>query len=85
MSTSDINSFSGDFKDLFDKWWLIREVGNFQVQVENFQTGIIVNFPNLIVTEPEYLLIRYPSDSDKKSMVDYSDNAGIYLIDEAEL
>jgi hypothetical protein len=41
------------------------------VQVENFQTGTIVNFPNLIVTEPEYLLIRYPSDTDKKSMVDY--------------
>ena len=60
-----------DFKDLFDKWWLIREVGNFQVQVENFQTGTIVNFPNLILTEPEYLLIRYPSDTDKKSMVDY--------------
>ena len=60
------------FTDFFDKWWLIREVNNFQVQVENFQSGIIVNFPNLIVTEPEYVFVRYPSDQDTESLTNYN-------------
>jgi hypothetical protein len=70
-----------NFKDLFDKWWLIREVGNYQVQVENFQTGIIVNFPNLIVTEPEHLLIRYPSETDKQSLLNYNKRHNINPVD----
>ena len=60
------------YTDLFDKWWLIRDVNNYKVQVENFQSGIIINFPNIIVTEPEYVFVRYPSEQDTESLINYN-------------
>ena len=52
------------FEDMFDTWWLIKSITNHNITVTSFSLNTTTKFPNVILVEPDYVSIRYPSEED---------------------
>ena len=52
------------FEDMFDTWWLIKSITNYNITVTSFSLNTSTTLPNLILVEPDYVSIRYPSEED---------------------
>ncbi len=52
------------FEDMFDRWWLIKSITNYDITVTSFSLNTTTRLPNVILVEPDYVSIRYPSEED---------------------
>ena len=52
------------FEDMFDRWWLVKSITNYDITVTSFSLNTTTRLPNVILVEPDYVSIRYPSEED---------------------
>ena len=52
------------FEDMFDTWWLVKSINNHNITVTSFSLNTSTKLPNVILVEPDYVSIRYPSEED---------------------
>ena len=50
------------YNDVFDRWWTIQKVQTHHVELHAILLGTIATFPNLILTEPDYVSIKLPTN-----------------------
>ena len=69
------------FEDMFDTWWLVRSITNHNITVTSFSLNTTTRLPNVILVEPDYVSIRYPSEEDLKMCEKYGYSSTITQAD----
>ena len=58
-------------EDMYDTWWLIKSFSTHETTVTSFSLNVSTRFPNTILSEPDYVSVRIPTETDLSKFEDY--------------
>ena len=64
-------------EDMYDTWWLIKSFSTHEITVTSFSLNVTTRFPNTILSEPDYVSVKIPTEDDLSKFEDYEYGSSI--------